>query len=51
VTEHLQTSSGLGRALGFTGTPSFVIGDMLAPGLIRADQMSTLVAAARSAAN
>lgn len=49
ITEHLQISSGMGRALGFTGTPSFVIGESLAPGMIRADQMGTLVGAARAA--
>lgn len=49
VAEHLQVTSGLGRALGFTGTPSFVIGENLAPGLIRADQMQSLVSAARAA--
>jgi len=49
VTEHLQMSSELGRALGFTGTPSFVIGENLAPGMIRADQMQGLVSAARAA--
>ena len=48
ITEHLQVSSGLGRALGFTGTPSFVIGENLAPGMIRAEQMSALVDAARA---
>ncbi|WP_026352569.1 DsbA family protein [Yoonia vestfoldensis] len=48
IAEHLQLSSGLGRALGFTGTPSFVIGENLAPGMIRADQMQQLVAAARA---
>ena len=50
ISEHLQISSGLGRALGFTGTPSFVIGETLAPGMIRSDQMAALVAAARTAA-
>ncbi|MFN3663763.1 DsbA family protein [Yoonia sp.] len=49
ISEHLQTSSALGRALGFTGTPSFVIGDNLAPGMIRSDQMATLVDLARTA--
>jgi protein-disulfide isomerase len=49
VTEHLQMSNGLGRALGFTGTPSFVIGENLAPGMIRADQMQRLVSTARAA--
>lgn len=49
VAEHLQISSGLARSLGFTGTPSFVVGDALAPGAISRDEMATLVAAARSA--
>lgn len=49
VAEHLQMSSGLGRALGFTGTPSFVIGENLAPGMIRADQMQEMVSVARAA--
>ena len=49
VTEHLQMSDGLGRALGFSGTPSFVIGENLAPGMISADQMQMLVSAARAA--
>ncbi|WP_424178710.1 DsbA family protein [Yoonia sp. TsM2_T14_4] len=49
VTEHLKMSDGLGRALGFSGTPSFVIGENLAPGMIRVDQMQRLVSAARAA--
>lgn len=49
VVAHLEVTSSLGRALGFSGTPSFVIGENLAPGLIRADQMQRLVAAARAA--
>ena len=49
VTEHLKMSDGLGRALGFSGTPSFVIGENLAPGMISADQMQMLVSAARAA--
>ena len=48
VVEHLQISSGLARSLGFSGTPSFVIGDTLAPGAISRDQMASLVAAARA---
>ena len=39
----------LARALGFSGTPSFVIGEALAPGLIEADQMIALVEKARLA--
>ncbi len=49
VQEHIQTSMRLSRSLGFNGTPSFVIGDSLAPGLITADQMIELVEQARAA--
>lgn len=48
VAEHIQTSIRLTKALGFNGTPSFVIGDSLAPGLIKADQMIQLVQQARA---
>lgn len=48
VEEHIQTSMRLAQSLGFNGTPSFVIGDRLAPGLIQADQMIQLVEQARS---
>ncbi len=49
IDEHIQTSMRLSRAIGFSGTPSFVIGDSLAPGLIDVDQMITLVNQARAA--
>ena len=49
VAEHIETSMRLARALGFNGTPSFVIGEALVPGLIEADQMIELVKQARSA--
>ena len=49
VQEHIQTSMRLSQSLGFNGTPSFVIGDSLAPGLITADQMIELVEQARAA--
>ena len=48
IDEHIQTSMRLSRAIGFSGTPSFVIGDNLAPGLIDADQMISLVNQARA---
>ncbi len=48
IAEHIETSMRLSRALGFNGTPSFVIGDSLAPGLIEADQMIELVKQARA---
>lgn len=49
IDEHIQASMRLSRSLGFNGTPSFVIGDNLAPGLIEADQMIELVNQARAA--
>ena len=48
IDEHIQTSMRLSRAIGFSGTPSFVIGDSLAPGLIDAEQMISLVNQARA---
>lgn len=39
VDAHIETSMQLASTLGFTGTPSFVIGDTLAPGLIQAEQI------------
>ena len=49
IEEHIQTSMRLAQSLGVSGTPSFVIGDSLAPGLIQADQMIELVDQARAA--
>lgn len=49
IDEHIQTSMRLARALGFSGTPSFVIGDALAPGLIDGAQMIDMVEKARNA--
>ena len=49
IEEHIQTSMRLAQSLGFSDTPSFVIGDSLAPGLIQADQMIELVDQARAA--
>ena len=49
INEHIETSMRLARSLGFNGTPSFVIGEALAPGLIEADQMIELVNQARAA--
>lgn len=36
IDEHIATSMELTRALGFSGTPSFVIGDSLIPGFVEA---------------
>lgn len=49
INEHIETSMRLARSLGFNGTPSFVVGEALAPGLIEADQMIELVNQARAA--
>ena len=43
IDQHIDNSMRLASELGFSGTPSFVIGDALAPGLIDADQMIALV--------
>ena len=51
VDEHIQTSMELTRALGFSGTPSFVIGDALIPGFVEADVLIEQVEAVREAQN
>ena len=51
VDEHIQTSMELTRALGFSGTPSFVIGDALIPGFVEADVLIEKVEAAREVGN
>ena len=38
------------QSLGFSGTPSFVIGDNLVPGLVEEDRLRALVEEAREAA-
>ncbi len=49
VEEHIQTSMRLTQALGLNGTPSFVIGDALVPGVVDVEQLQTLVSDARRA--
>ncbi|MBW4983502.1 DsbA family protein [Mameliella sp. CS4] len=49
VAEHIATSMRLTQALGFNGTPSFVIGDALVPGFVEKDRLSDLVKEARDA--
>ena len=49
VNEHLQASQTLARALGFTGTPSFVIGTELVPGAVPLADLEQFVALIRSA--
>ena len=48
VQAHIDQSMELAQGLGFTGTPSFVIGDQLAPGLVDAETMAAMVEAARA---
>ena len=45
--EQFQATNQLAQGLGFTGTPSFVIGDELIPGMASQEQMERAVAAAR----
>lgn len=49
VQQHIATSMQLSQALGFNGTPSFVIGEALLPGFVETAQLKELVEAARSA--
>ncbi len=49
IQEHIATSMRLTQALGFNGTPSFVIGDNLVPGFVEVDQLRALVEEAREA--
>ena len=48
VEEHIATSVRLAEALGFNGTPSFVVGDDLIPGFVEKAQLAEKVAAARA---
>ena len=48
VEEHIATSMRLAEALGFNGTPSFVVGDQLIPGFVEKPQLAEVVAAARA---
>lgn len=48
VDAHIAESARLAKALGFTGTPAFVVGDELAPGLVSLEELQELVAANRS---
>ncbi|MBU3032109.1 DsbA family protein [Paracoccus marinaquae] len=43
VQEHIDESMRLSQALGFNGSPSFVIGDALVPGFVEQDQLEALV--------
>jgi protein-disulfide isomerase len=43
VQEHIDESMRLTQALGFNGTPSFVIGDHMVPGFVEQEQLEALV--------
>lgn len=43
IEEHIATSMRLTQALGFNGTPSFVIGDNLIPGFVEEEQLRSAV--------
>lgn len=49
VDAHLALSHQLARALGFTGTPAFVVGNTVAPGFISLERLQELVQQSRSA--
>ncbi|MGY3436649.1 MULTISPECIES: DsbA family protein [unclassified Marinovum] len=51
VSEHIDTSMELTRTLGFSGTPSFVIGDALIPGFVESDVLVKQVAETREKQN
>lgn len=48
VDAHLALSNQLARALGFTGTPAFVVGNTVAPGFISLERLQDLVQQSRS---
>lgn len=49
ISEHIQTSMQLAQALGFSGTPSFVIGENLVPGMVGSAQLIELARETRAA--
>ncbi len=46
----IREAHGLARVLGITGTPAFIIGDVLLPGFVEAPDLALAVAGARRAA-
>jgi protein-disulfide isomerase len=49
VEAHIAESSVLARTLGFTGTPAFIVGDLMAPGMLSVDEITAMIAEARAA--
>ena len=48
VEAHITLSNALAQQLGFTGTPAFIVGDKTAPGMLSFDEITILVAEART---
>ena len=48
VEAHIALSNALAQQLGFTGTPAFIVGDKTAPGMLSFDEITILVAGART---
>ena len=48
VEAHIALSNALAQQLGFTGTPAFIVGDKTAPGMLSFDEITILVAEART---
>ena len=48
VEAHIALSNALAQQLGFTGTPAFIVGDKTAPGMLSFDEITMLVAEART---
>ncbi|WP_424971849.1 DsbA family protein [Dinoroseobacter sp. S76] len=48
VTAHIETSMALAQSLGITGTPSFVVGETILPGLVDQARLEELVDQQRS---
>ncbi|MCZ4273355.1 DsbA family protein [Maritalea porphyrae] len=51
VSQHISLSMQLANAIGFSGTPSFVIGNQIAPGAIPLSEMQNMVALERKESN
>ena len=51
VDQHIQLSMDLANGLNINGTPSFVIGNRIAPGLVPIDQLNAMVAEARASSS
>jgi protein-disulfide isomerase len=49
IDQHIETSMQLAQALNFSGTPAYVIGNELAPGMVSSDDLQALVSQARAA--